>query len=265
MWVLFGREVRDARNARGWTVAQLAERAALSPSFVYLIEAGQSGSAEGAARLAQALGRYAELTLVDPRRARAAPGNLSVDPVHSLMGEFEAAHFHGLALAVGIDEPYQHFQFAGRADLVAWDVARRSMVHIENRTRFPDFQSMAGSFNGKRAYLARAFAERAGVRRWNSQTHVIAAIWSAEILHALRLSGASFRALCPDPADTFASWWLGEPPASGTYSTLIVLDPLASARQRAFVGLDEAMTVRPRHRAYAEIAARLASARDIPI
>jgi hypothetical protein len=40
-------------------------------------------------------------------------------------------------------------------------------------------------------------------------------------------------------------------------STLVVLDPLAEGRQRRYVGLDVALTTRPRHRGYAEIAARL--------
>ena len=134
----------------------------LSPAFVYAIEAGRSGSAEAAARIAAALGRRAELKLVDPRKRETRP-SLSADPVHSAMGELEAAHFAGLGFRVGIDEPYQHYQFAGRADLVAWDVDARALLHIENRTRFPDFQEMAGAFNAKREYLADSLATRAGV------------------------------------------------------------------------------------------------------
>ena len=55
------------------------------------------------------------------------------------MGEYEASHLRALGFKVGIDEPYQHYQFAGRADLVAWDVDARAFLHIENGTRFPDF------------------------------------------------------------------------------------------------------------------------------
>jgi hypothetical protein len=40
-------------------------------------------------------------------------------------------------------------------------------------------------------------------------------------------------------------------------STLVILDPLASGRQRAFVGLDEALTVRRRHRGYADALSKL--------
>ena len=124
---------------------------------------------------------------------------------------------------------------------------------------------MAGAFNAKRAYLGEAVAARAGVDRWASETHVIAALWSSEVLHALRLRAESFRAICPDEPARFADWWAGRAPESGSgssaTSTLIVLDPLARLRQRAFVGFGRAMTVRPRHRGYAEVAVGLAQGR----
>ena len=200
LWWTFGQQVRDLRLARGWSVAELARRSGLSPSFVYLIEGGQSGSVEGAARLAIALGKHAELTLADPRQRDDRRPDLGSDLVHSLMGVFETGHFRRLGVPIGVDVPYQHFQFAGRADVVAWDLAKRALLHSENRTRFPDFQSMAGSFNGKRAYLAEAVGKRVGVRRWASQTHVIAAIWSAESLHVVRLRADSFPSVVPRSA-----------------------------------------------------------------
>ena len=116
---------------------------------------------------------------------------------------------------------------------------------------------MAGSYNAKRAYLGRALAERVGVNRWASETHVMVALWSAEVLHAIRLRRASFESLCPAPPSALNAWWSGEPPRHGTGSTLVVLDPLAAGRQRVYIGLAEALTARPRHRGYAEAAARL--------
>lgn len=173
------------------------------------------------------------------------------------MGEFEAAQLRRNGVHVGIDEPYQHYQFAGRADVVAWDLERRALLHIENRTRFPDFQEMAGAFNAKRAYLGRALADRTGAGTWLSETHVIAALWSSEALHALRLRTESFRALCPHVTTGFDGWWSGEVSARGRQSVLVVLDPLASGRARPYVGLEDALTVRPRYRGYAELAAQL--------
>ena len=254
-----GLQVTDARRDRGWTVRELAERAGLSPDMVYRVEACRPASSETYARLAISLGRRLTMQLVDPRRRADQRRDLSGDPVHSAMGELEAAHLRRLLFPVGLDEPYQHYQFAGRADVVAWDLERAALLHIENRTRFPHFQEMAGAFNAKRAYLGESLGSRLGVRRWHSETHVIAALWSSEVLHALRLRPDSFRAVCPDQMDAFRQWWSGEPPRTGVTSTLVVLDPVAHGRQRLFVGLKEALRARPRHRGYADAASRLAA------
>src|SRR5262249_28743040 len=105
--------------------------------------------------------------------------------------------------------------------------------HVENRTRFPNLQEAAGSYNAKRAYLAPAVADRLGLRHgFVSVTHVMVCLWSAEILHALRLRTASFRALCADDAGGFAAWWNGVPPTAGSSSSLVVLDPLERPRSR---------------------------------
>jgi transcriptional regulator with XRE-family HTH domain len=255
-----GRRLRDARLAKRWTVRELARRAGVSTDVVYLVEAGRQASTEAALRLAHALGQRLDYELTDARRRPGAPANLGADVVHSAMAEMEARHLRSLGISTGIDEPYQHFQFAGRADLIAWDVGKAALLHIENRTRFPDFQDMAGAFNAKRAYLADSLGVRLGIARWSSQTHVIAALWTSEVLHALRLRPESFRSLCPDRADAFVAWWMGQPPTLGLISAMVVLDPLASGRQRTFVGLDEALSIRARHRGYAEAAANLVRA-----
>jgi hypothetical protein len=135
-------------------VSTLAAKAGLSVRTAYLVEAGASSSLEAAIRIGAALGLRLDVDLFDPRRKRET-SNRSSDPVHSAMGEFEVAHFRPLGVHVGVDEPYQHYQFAGRADFVAWDEPGGSLLHIENRTRFPDIQDMAGAFNAKRLTWAR--------------------------------------------------------------------------------------------------------------
>lgn len=77
--------------------------------FVYMVEAGRSGSIEAAVRLAGAFGWRTQLELTDPRRRERPRAELSDDPVHSAMGELEAAHLRRLGFPVGIDEPYQHY------------------------------------------------------------------------------------------------------------------------------------------------------------
>lgn len=214
-------------------------------------------SLEMLAALAAPLGLRVEMDLVAVRHGsrRPHPGQ---DVVHAAMGELEAARFRGFGLRVAIDDPYQHFQFAGRADVLAWSLEPPALLHIENRTRFPNLQEAAGSWNAKRAYLAPVIAERLGLRRFSSITHVMVCLWSAEVLHALRMRAATFRSLCPDPASAFDEWWRGTPDASGTTATLVVLDPFASGRQRRWVDLEAALsTARPRVRGYAEAAERV--------
>ena len=257
--VLCGLRIRDERARRHWTLRDLATRARLSVAGVQAVESGVAGSIEAYVRLSHALGLRLEIDLVDPRK-RHSETTKQADPVHAAMGELEAGHFRPMGFRVALDEPYQHYQFAGRADFLAWDGDARALLHIENRTRFPDFQEMAGAFNAKRVYLGQVLAERLNIGNWRSETHVIVALWSAEVLHSLRMHRDSFRALCADAPDGFAGWWRGEPPTSGRRSELVLLDPVVSGRQRQWLDLEAALTARPRHRGYAEVARLLARA-----
>ena len=112
------------------------------------------------------------------------------------MGDVEASRLQRFGFPVAIDEPYQHYQFAGRGDLVAWSLHNRALLHIENRTRFPDLQDAIGAYNAKCAYLADSVAKRLGLRdQFRSVTHVLALLWSAELRHLVRLRTATFRAV----------------------------------------------------------------------
>jgi DNA-binding XRE family transcriptional regulator len=175
--VMLGQQVREERLRRRLTIRAVATIAGLGRATVQDIESGELGSLETYVRLAEALRLRAEFELVDPRR-REPLTMRAADPVHAAMGEAQAAHLRALGFQVGIDEPFQHYQFAGRADVVAWSTGRRALLHIENKTRFPDLQDAFGSFNSKRSYLGAELTARAGVGGWSSETHVIAALWS---------------------------------------------------------------------------------------
>jgi transcriptional regulator with XRE-family HTH domain len=257
--VQLGGVVREERLRRGWSLRQLARRAGVSVGGAQEIEAGTRGSLEMYALLGHALGLRLEARLLGPRRRTVARGD--EDPVHAAMGELEAAHLHSLGFSVAVDEPYQHYQFAGRADVVAWSTNDRALLHIENRTRFPNLQDAAGSFNAKRAYLAKVLADRWDVRGgFTTVTHAMVALWSAEVIHTVRLRGATFRSLCPDPAAAFEAWWAGHPPDPGQSSAFVLMDPFAASRARRFVDLEAvAAGVRPRVRGYADAVGRLRS------
>ena len=151
-----GRSLHDERIRRGWTLRELAERAGTAVAVAHRVESGDVATLESYARLAVALGLRPELALADPRTRRTTgpTTNAASDFVHAAMGEVEARALARPGRTIAIDEPYQHYQFAGRADVLAWDDA--NLLHIENRTRFPNLQDAAGAWNAKRQYLARA-------------------------------------------------------------------------------------------------------------
>jgi transcriptional regulator with XRE-family HTH domain len=259
----FGAQIRAERMRRRWTLRTLAERAGVSSSAVAFVEAGRPASGATYARLASAMNLRLEIGLVDPRRANGGAPRVA-DFVHAAMGDTEASHLQALGFEVDLDAPYQHYQFAGRADLVAVDHDRSALLHVENRTRFPDLQEAFGSYNAKRAYLGQELASRLGTKRaWRSETHVMVGLWSAEVIHAVRIRSASFRSVCPDPPDAFAGWWSGQPPERGRVSTFVILDPDPGlendqrSRRRRFAGLADALRADPRYRGYAEAALAL--------
>lgn len=254
VWVGLGLRLREARQAKRWSIPELARRAGVSRWLVYGVERGHPVSIDALARLGDALRLRLEVDLVDDGQTRQQVAARQADPVHAAMGEFELRHLRPLGHPTALDEPYQHYQFAGRADVAAWDLATRALLHIENRTRFPDFQEMAGSFNAKRAYLGGVLAARLGIRSWRSETHVMAGLWSSEVLSVVKSMKDSFRTICPDPMDAFAAWWAGLPPATGKTAALVILDPFTAGRQRAFGSLEEALGARPRYRGYADVA-----------
>ena len=255
-----GQLVREERLRRRWTLRLLADRAGVSAAQVQQLETGTSFSLETFARVTTALDLRPELIAPDPRRRLAGPGR-DQDLVHAAMGELEVGRLRGHGFQVAIDEPYQHYQFAGRADVVAWDLAGLALLHIENRTRFPDIQDALGSYAAKRSYLGRVLAERLSIPggRWRSESHVIAALWSAEVLHVLRLRIETFKAACPDPAASVrAAWWAGMPPEGGKTSSLLLIDPAPGISEaRRFAELDDLPRIRSRYHGYADAAARL--------
>ena len=258
--VTLGSAIHDERIRRRWSLRRLASRAGVSVAAAHSAEAGHRASLEMYARLGHALGLWLQAELIDPRRG-SAPSLRDEDPVHAAMGEYEATHLRRLGFEVAIDEPYQHYQFAGRADVVGWSSSSRALLHIENRTRFPNVQEAAGSYNAKRAYLGAVLAERLGIRGgFRSETHVLVGLWSAELLHILRLRRATFTSLCPDAIEAFQGWWSGKPPTHGRTSAFVLLDLFAAGRERRFVDLRAALAgIRPRTRGYAEAADRLRS------
>jgi transcriptional regulator with XRE-family HTH domain len=247
--------IADERRRRRWTLRDLATRSDLAVSALHAIEHGRPAGLRTYAAIALALGLEPRMDLVDPRK-RAATARAE-DPVHAAMGEAIAARLSGHGYEIAVDEPFQHYQFAGRADILAWDRESRCLLHVENRTRFPNVQDAFGSYNAKRRYLPAVIAERIGLGSgFASVTNVVVALWSTEVLHTIRMRPASFRAVCPDSDAAFEAWWSGSLPVPGrATSAFILFDPISSAgaRRRQFIPLEQALhaSTRPRYRGYA--------------
>jgi transcriptional regulator with XRE-family HTH domain len=259
-----GQQLRDERIRRHWTLTELAARAGISAAHLSQIEAGRPARLEAYARVTTSLDLRPELEAIDPRR-RSSMARGDQDFVHAAMGELEATRLVGLGFEVALDEPYQHYQFAGRADVVAVARASRALLHLENRTRFPNIQDALGSFGAKRAYLGRVLAARFEIRGgWASETHVMVGLWTSEVVHAVRLRETTFRVTAPDPADRFRAWWNGDPSQlRGNTSSLVLFDPAPGVRNAFRLG-EPGATTRPRYRGYAEAAETLREAAGTP-
>jgi hypothetical protein len=252
---------KSGSAAAGRSGSSLGARVA--PSLAHKVESGAVASLESYARIAAALSLRPRLPMADAHGHPSPPGRREGDDfVHAAMGEAWARALAGLRPTIAIDEPYQHYQFAGRADILAWDEA--NLLHIENRTRFPNLRDAAGAYNAKRRYLAASLGDRLGMgpRGWRSVTHVMARLWSSEVLHVLRLRRATFAALCPDPPDPLLTWLRGAAPPPGVASLLVVQDPAVpfGSRSRSIAVASDLARLRARYRGYADAAERLRGA-----
>ncbi len=177
------------------------------------------------------------------------------------MVEMLAQRYTAPGRQVTADDPYQHHQFAGRADLSVVEPAGPDLLHHEVKTAVPNLGELAGSWNAKRQYLpaalARWFVLRAGFR---SVTHVLTIAWTAECLHVARIRGATLRSLGPDDSAAFRAWWERGLPAAGVTSTVVLLDPIERPRAAPWAPLDALGTVRSRHAGYAELLTALREA-----
>ncbi len=234
----------------------------MSTAHLQDLESGAPVSLETYARVTTALELWPELLATDARQRQRARSQ-DQDFVHAAMGELEARRLRSNGFGVAMDEPYQHYQFAGRADVVAWDLEHRALLHIENRTGFPNVQEALGSYSAKRSYLGGVLADRLAIEggRWLSVSHGMIALWSAEVLHTLRLRTESFRAACPDSPEQFLGWWAGAAlTVRGATSALVLFDPTpALPDRRRFASLELSLIHRPRYHDYADAVDRLKS------
>ena len=250
-----GQTIRTTRQDRRWCVRELADAAGLSSSAVAKVEAGRPAGLSTYLRLAEALSLDVTLDMTVPIVNMDAE-----DAVHAAMGEVLARRLGEGRREVFIDEPYQHFRFAGRGDLVVVDRDLSAIAHSEHKTRIPNIGETAGSFNAKCTWLAGEVGERLGIPRFRSESHTLVLLWSAEVLAIARSRTATLRALGPDGSKPLDAWWAGTP-LPGKHRGLVVFDPVdRGPAHRRWVDLDAALDARPRYRGYADALAELRAA-----
>lgn len=255
-----GAQVREARLRRRWTTERLATEAGISRTLVYLVERGGQSTLETYARLGAALGLRLEASFADRRVSGRPRGD--EDPVHSAIVEMLASRYSAQGRQVTADEPFQHYQFAGRADLAVIDLTGPDLLHHEVKTAIPNVGELAGAWNVKRQYLARALADRrAAPHGFRTVTHVLTIAWTADCLHAVRLREASIRSLGPDDSGAFEAWWRGDVPAvPRVTATVVLIDPVERPRASAWAPIADLPSSRPRHAGYASLLSALRAA-----
>ena len=131
--------------------------------------------------------------------------------MHAAIVETLAARYAAQGRLVAADEPFQHFQFAGRADVTAVDPAGPDLLHHEVKTAIPNVGELAGAWNVKRQYLAASIAQRHGFRGgFRSVTHVAHDRLDRRLPARPPPSRSHRSAACgPDAPDAFARWWEG--------------------------------------------------------
>ena len=248
-----GVQVRAGRVRRRWTTKRLAAEAGISRTLVYLVERGEPTTMGTYARLGAALGLRLEASLEDARGS-VRPGRAE-DPVHAAIVETLARRYASQGLLVAADEPFQHYQFAGRADVIAVDPAGPDLLHHEVKTAIPNVGELAGAWNVKRQYLAASIAQRHGAQGgFRSVTHVLTIAWTAECLRVLRLRESTIGSLGPDAPNAFSRWWEGAGPVlTGVTSTVVIFDPIDRPRAPAWASMGDLGAVRPRYRDYADL------------
>ena len=92
----------------------------------------------------------------------------------------------------------------------------------------------------------------------------MAGLWSAEVIHAVRLRRATFGTLWQDTEDRLPGWLAGNPPVGGVSSSLVLIDLFAKRRSGSIAGLQRVLAgARPRVRGYREAAGRLRAERPV--
>lgn len=145
----FGTAIRTVRQRRGWRQGDLAAKAGTSQVTISRIERGHVGSQslDALRRIGAALDMRVEVM------ARWRAGDLDRllnarhSRFHDMVAEAFPRRFPGWSLAPEVS--FSIFGERGIIDLVAWNVAHRSLLIIELKTDIADVNELIGTFDRK--------------------------------------------------------------------------------------------------------------------
>jgi transcriptional regulator with XRE-family HTH domain len=141
-----GWAIRSLRHARGWRQADLAARAGVSRTSVWLVEHGHVDRLT--IRTARLVAAAAGLTLRwDPGPAPALGRARDAD--HARLAEATARMLTSQAWAVRPEVSYSRYGERGRIDLLAWHAGAATLLVLEVKTVIVDVQRLLGDLDAK--------------------------------------------------------------------------------------------------------------------
>jgi transcriptional regulator with XRE-family HTH domain len=155
---VIGRLFRMTRFRRGWTQAELAMKAGLSPTVISRIEAGQASRYRLAVlqRHGDALGLRAEIGVM----GRGGEAVRLLDEEHAAIVEYVATLLRHADWSVDAEASFNHFGDRGRIDLLAFHPGSGMLLIVEAKTEVTDLQDLFGSLDVRERHAPRLAVSR---------------------------------------------------------------------------------------------------------
>lgn len=176
-----GAAIRSLRHARGWRQADIARRAGVSRTSVWLVERGQAErlTIRTVRRVASAAGLFLGWdTGPAPQLGRAR------DADHATLSEATARQLAGAGWEVRPEVSFSRYGERGRVDLLAYHPDVRILLVVEVKTLIVDVQHLLGGLDVK-VRLAPSVARELG---WAARAVVPAVVVAEGTTNRRRLS-----------------------------------------------------------------------------
>lgn len=197
-----GRSIRAIRVRMAWRQGDLAERAAVSRSFVSKIERGLVATIdlERLERVCRSLGADLDVRV----RWRGEGLDRLLDEAHAVMVDRMVAVLKALGWQVAVEVTFNVFGDRGSIDVFAWHPSTASLLVIEVKSVVPDAQGTLMPLDRK-VRLAQQIGRERG---WNARTVSRLLVVADRTVNRRRVTrfGAMFDAALPARGHAVRSW-----------------------------------------------------------